>query len=107
MGGGTAVFSLIKDEFLAPHCYRKKGTNPLVLTRNKENLANVWWGGMFPQFPSDIHLIHSDLQHQLPHVRLRVNYCSPCLSFLIYEMAMLTSCDFPSEEPLAVAFKGI
>lgn len=38
VGGRAAATSLIKDEFLAPRCYRKKGTNPLVLIGNKVSL---------------------------------------------------------------------
>lgn len=40
-GGKNSCVSLIKDEFLAPHCDRKQGTNPLVLTGNKENVAKI------------------------------------------------------------------
>lgn len=39
--GATAVLSLVKDEFLAPHCYGREGTNPLVLTGDKENAAKI------------------------------------------------------------------
>lgn len=59
--GRTAAISLIKDEFLAPHCYRKQGTNPLVLTGNKENVAKPLWDkeGRVSQFQSEIYLTHS------------------------------------------------
>ena len=49
--GRTAAISLIKDEFLAPYCYRKKGTNPLVLTGNKENVAKLC-GTRKAEFPN-------------------------------------------------------
>lgn len=43
VGEGTAALSLIKDEFCAPHCYRREGTNPLVLTENEGNGAKIPW----------------------------------------------------------------
>lgn len=76
MGGATAALSLIKDEFLAPHCYRTEGTNPLVLTGNKENVVKILWseGGIFSKFHSERNLTHSDIHYQLLHVRLWVGY---------------------------------
>lgn len=68
MGGTTAAIRLIKDEFLAPCCYRKQGTNPLVLTGNKENVAKILWdsgGDRFAQFHSEIELTHSDMCYWL------------------------------------------
>lgn len=46
MGGRrTAAMRLLKDEFLAPRCCRKQGTNPLVLTGNKEDVTKILWDG--------------------------------------------------------------
>lgn len=70
VGGRTAVISLIKDEFRAPHCYREKGTNPLVLTGNKKNLAKTLWDkeGIFSEFHSETDLTHSGIHYQLLYV---------------------------------------
>lgn len=89
--GRTAAISLIKDEFLAPYCYRKKGTNPLVLTGNKENVAKPLWDeeGRVSQFQSEIYLTHSAIHYQLLLVWPWVSYFSPGLSFLICKMAII------------------
>lgn len=39
----NSCLSLIKDGSLAPHCFRKKRTNPLVLGGNKANLTKMAW----------------------------------------------------------------
>ena len=89
--GRTAAISLIKDEFLAPYCYREKGTNPLVLTGNKENVAKPLWDkeGRVSQFQSEIYLTHSAIHYQLLPVWPWVSYFSPGLSFLICKMAII------------------
>ena len=87
--GRTAAISLIKDEFLAPHCYRKKGTNPLVLTGNKENVAKPLWDKE-SSFPISIRNIFNPFSYSLSVLLVWpwMNYFSPGLSFLVYKMAL-------------------
>lgn len=80
-----------KNAFLAPHCCRKKGTNPLVLTGNKEKLAKPLWDkeGIFFQFYPEIDLTHLYIHYQLLYIWLWVSYFSLYLSFLICKMTLI------------------